>query len=151
MSLVTNTTQSTSSGGNAGTRYLKQRLSADLLTLREAGDSAEKPSDGVVGARGFLLNGGGLSGLLFPFPDYLPLEKYCRLSYPAQQKVNDLLLNPPKDTEGYLKRKDRFTALGYRSQQHYLITRYLEHLEYDSDVDDTDGEGNNNRTDQTHQ
>ena len=117
MSVVANKKEPT----NSGPRYLKQRLSADILTLREAGNS---PPDVVNDVRGFLVNGGSISGLLFPFPEYLPVEKYCRLGYLAQQKVKELLLNPPKDTEGYRKRKDRFTALGYHSQQHYLISRY---------------------------
>lgn len=82
-------------------------------------------------------------------PDYIPWEKYRRLSSPARQRVNQLLLNPPEDTEGYRKRKDRFNALGYRSQQHYLICQILEHLEYGSDVDESD-ETDASRSDSSH-
>jgi len=80
----------------------------------------------------------GQVSAVVPFPPYLPFLDYCRLSYPAQQKVKELLLNPPSDTAGYLKRKDRFTALGYHSMQHFLVSRYLEHLEYDSEGNESD-------------
>jgi len=79
-------------------------------------------------------------------PDYIPWEKYRRLSSPARQRVNQLLVNPPEDTEGYRKRKDRFNALGYRSQQHYLISLILDHLDYGSDVDES---GETDETDET--